>query len=74
MSVNLQNAYGETPLHIACSVNNQQKNSKPTANIRGFVMKLIALGADKNVKNALGDTALLVAKRNGNHDLASLLN
>ena len=37
-------------------------------------MKLMALGADKNVKNALGDTALLVAKRNGNHDLASLLN
>lgn len=62
IQVNIQNAFGETPLHH-CS--GQNKNLE-------LAKLLFFKGANPYMKNSLGDSPLDLAKRYGNYDLVSL--
>ena len=63
IDLDLQNANGETPLHLLCG---QQPNEE-------LAKYLVMSGASTAIKNALGDTPITLAKRCGNQELAMLL-
>lgn len=68
-NINGRNDAGETPLHVACGV--KQKPDTEAATMT--VAALLRLGADISMKTLLGDTAMQVASRSRNHDLALLV-
>lgn len=59
----MQNSNKETALHLCCG-------KEPQADLAKM---LVLCGASTEIKNALGDTPVSLAKRCGNHDLALLL-
>ena len=59
-----ENSNGETALHLCCG-------QTPNEELAKF---LVMAGASTGVKNALGDTAIALAKRCGNTELALMLN
>jgi hypothetical protein len=69
-NINGRNDAGETPLHVACGV--KQKHDSSEAAL-ATVTALIRCGADITMKTLLGDTAMQVASRARNHDLALLV-
>ena len=63
-NLDTQNRNGETALHMVCG-------KQPNEEMAKF---LVMCGASTQVKNALGDTPVTLAKRCGQHDLALVLN
>ncbi len=61
-SIDMVNKNGETALHLCCG---KQPNHE-------FAKALVMAGASLQIKNALGETPITLAKRFGNHDLTNL--
>jgi regulator of replication initiation timing len=58
LGINMINAFGETPLHVACGKNKDL----------AMVQFLVSKGADYKICNSMGDSPVEVAKRNGFHE------
>lgn len=61
-SIDMVNKNGETALHLCCG---KQPNNE-------LARILVLAGASLQIKNALGETPVTLAKRLGNHDLTIL--
>ncbi len=61
-SIDMTNKNGETALHLCCG---KQPNVE-------LAKVLVLAGASLQIKNALGETPVTLAKRFGNHDLTAL--
>ena len=63
LDFDIQNANGETALHLVCG-----KQANPE-----IAKYLVMSGASTAIKNALGDTPITLARRCGHQDLAMML-
>ena len=72
IDIDLQDKDGNSPLLLAVSASSQMEVSAGSQ-MKGIVRLLIELGSDTELRNKVGETALLVAVKDGHDDLWKLL-